>query len=273
MIYNIWLNGNISKFTFFMRVKNLVNESKKMKIKPEMKMFLLVLTQKLNGYYNHSQKHFINKWYLRHRHCKQLQSIAKSLSHLEIKINNEAERSGIERIKETAYIKRLISKYLSKRITSLAKNAKIGFDTWKTIPNIRINKGRAQLLKIMRNKLKINDEGRRETFAAFKSNRVEGRSKKIKFFTKMFAKDMVYLSIFLNNWRSNVRTEKQNTIFKNKSQDTEKIMAIKAISDQLRRKQRQDIQDSIIKFGRTARFLSQRKKFAIKVFINLFNNT
>ena len=161
MIYNIWLNGNTSKFTFFMRIKNLVNESKKMKIKPEMKMFLLVLMQKLNGYYNHSQKHFINKWYVRHRHCKQLQLVARHLAHLELKINNEVERNGIERIKEICYFKRLLSKYLSKRVTSLAKNAKIGFDTWKTIPNIRINKGRAQLLKIMRHKLKINSEGQR----------------------------------------------------------------------------------------------------------------
>ena len=99
MIYNIWLNGNTSKFTFFMRIKNLVNESKKMKIKPEMKMFLLVLMQKLNGYYNHSQKHFISKWYVRHKHCKQLQLIARHLCHLEQKINNEVERNGIERIK------------------------------------------------------------------------------------------------------------------------------------------------------------------------------
>ena len=83
---------------------------------------------------------------------------------------------------------------------------------------------------------------------------------------------MVYLSIFLNNWRSNVRTEKQNTMFKNKSDNAEKMMAIKAISDQLRRKQRKDIRDSVIKFGMTARFLSQRKKFTLKVFNNLINN-
>ena len=114
------------------------------------------------------------------------------------------------------YIKKLISKYLSKRVTNLGKNMKIGFDVWKTIPNIKINKGKLQLLKILRNKLKINDEEHRETFTAFKSNRVEGRAKKIKFLTKMFAKDLVYLSIFLNNWRSGVRTNKQANIFKNR---------------------------------------------------------
>lgn len=31
MVYNIWLNGNISKFTFFMRMKNVIYEGKNKK--------------------------------------------------------------------------------------------------------------------------------------------------------------------------------------------------------------------------------------------------
>lgn len=32
-IYNIWLNGNISKFTFLMRIKNFINDGRKQKIR------------------------------------------------------------------------------------------------------------------------------------------------------------------------------------------------------------------------------------------------
>lgn len=32
MIYNIWLNGSTSKFTFLMRIKNVINNVKKQKI-------------------------------------------------------------------------------------------------------------------------------------------------------------------------------------------------------------------------------------------------
>lgn len=32
MIYNIWLNGSISKFAFLMRIKNCLNENKKQKV-------------------------------------------------------------------------------------------------------------------------------------------------------------------------------------------------------------------------------------------------
>lgn len=42
-IYNIWLQGNTSKFTFFMRLKNMVDGINKQKISKEMKNFVKIL--------------------------------------------------------------------------------------------------------------------------------------------------------------------------------------------------------------------------------------
>lgn len=206
MIYNIWLNGSTSKFTFFMRMKNLINEQKKMKIKPEMKMFLLVMMQKLNGYYNHSQKRVLNKWQSKNKFYKHLILLTKNLSQFENKVNSQMEKDALVEIKDIAYFKKLAAKYLSKRLSNLTNNLKLGFDTWKTIPDIRKNKGRIQLSNLLRNKLKVNNEAQRETFAAFKSNKIEGKAKKSKFLAKYFAKDYLYLSIFMNIWSSGVRT-------------------------------------------------------------------
>ena len=161
MIYNIWLNGNTSKFTFFMRIKNAIHQSKKMKVKPEMKVFLLVFMQKMNGYYNHCQKSFISKWHARHKHCKQLSYVAKSLDYWSNNLNRSLQKESLEAIKHTALYKKYLSKYLSKRITSFSKNVKNGFDTWKTIPNIKKNKGKVMLMKILRERIKANNEGQR----------------------------------------------------------------------------------------------------------------
>ena len=108
MIYNIWLNGSTSKFTFFMRMKNLINEQKKMKIKPEMKMFLLVMMQKLNGYYNHSQKRVLNKWQSKNKFYKHLILLTKNLSQFENKVNSQMEKDALVEIKDIAYFKKLI---------------------------------------------------------------------------------------------------------------------------------------------------------------------
>lgn len=51
MVYNIWLNGSTSKFTFFMRLKNMIYDGRKQKIRQELKVFLMVLMQKMGDYY------------------------------------------------------------------------------------------------------------------------------------------------------------------------------------------------------------------------------
>lgn len=153
MMYNILLNNKTSKFTFFMRVKNCVNESKKMKVKPELKIFLLCMMQRLNGYYNHCQKGFIGKWHQRFKYCKSLLSVAKHLEHLEVAMDSQNERVAIELIRECAVHKTLVRKYMSKRLGNVMRNAKAGFDIWKAIPNIKKTKGRLMLMKILQQKL------------------------------------------------------------------------------------------------------------------------
>ncbi len=71
-IYNIWLTGNTSKFTFFMRLKNLINDNKNYKIKYELKLFLMVFNEKMNKYYNHCQKSVMQKWASNTRRVKKI---------------------------------------------------------------------------------------------------------------------------------------------------------------------------------------------------------
>lgn len=78
-MYNIWMNGNISKFTFFMRLKNMLNEGKRPAVKQGMKIFLIIFMQKMNGYYNTCQKSFIAKWKDRLRYCKRLIAFSQKL--------------------------------------------------------------------------------------------------------------------------------------------------------------------------------------------------
>lgn len=71
-IYNIWLKANVSKFVFFMRMKDCVNESKKHIIKHELKVFLLIFMQNMNKYYDYNQKYFLSQWRLNITRSKKL---------------------------------------------------------------------------------------------------------------------------------------------------------------------------------------------------------
>ena len=71
-VYNIWLTGTTSKFTFFMRLKNLIDENRNYKIKYEMKLFLMVFNQNINKYYNTCQKSIFKKWVDNSRRIKKI---------------------------------------------------------------------------------------------------------------------------------------------------------------------------------------------------------
>lgn len=55
-----------------MRIKNFINDGRKQKIRHELKIFLMVLTQNMGKYYNYCQKGAVAKWLERHRYCKKL---------------------------------------------------------------------------------------------------------------------------------------------------------------------------------------------------------
>jgi len=71
-VYNIWLTGATNKFTFFMRMKNLINENQNYKIKYELKLFLMIFNEKMNKYYNHNQKSILQKWIINTRRIKKI---------------------------------------------------------------------------------------------------------------------------------------------------------------------------------------------------------
>ena len=116
MIYNIWLNGNISKFTFLMRIKNCINDVKKQKIRQELKVFLMVMMQKMNNYYNHCQKGYLTKWLERHRYCKKLNNLILNLTQKINKINNDIQRESLIKINILAKKKKNLELYFKKRI-------------------------------------------------------------------------------------------------------------------------------------------------------------
>ena len=71
-IYNIWLTGPTNKFTFFMRLKNLIQEERNYEIKYECKMFLTILAAKFNKYYSHCQKLVLQKWINKNRNLRKI---------------------------------------------------------------------------------------------------------------------------------------------------------------------------------------------------------
>lgn len=149
MVYNIWLNGSTSKFTFFMRLKNMINDGRKQKIRQELKVFLMVLMQRMGDYYKFCQKGFIGKWLDRHRYCKKLSNLLHELSNKSKKIDTNNLKDAYENIRMAAMKHKFLSSYLRKRMTILRKNCKTGFDVWKAIPNVKKLKGRFHFLNFM----------------------------------------------------------------------------------------------------------------------------
>ena len=118
-----------------------------------MKVFLNVLSQRMNGYYNHCQKGFLNRWRDRFRYCKKLLHFANVLEVKVRKIDHENIRSSYEKVIEYVKNKKCLLRYFNKRITCKQINFKSAFDKWKTIPNIKKSKGQIKLLSFLREKL------------------------------------------------------------------------------------------------------------------------
>lgn len=52
----------------------------------------MVLMQKMNNYYNHSQKGYITKWLNRHRYCRKLNNLLEQLCQKGRKIDYDSTR-------------------------------------------------------------------------------------------------------------------------------------------------------------------------------------
>ena len=75
-----------------MRIKNTINEGRRQKVRQELKYFLMVFMQNINGYYKFCQKGFINKWLEWHRYCKKLMNLINLLAAKTKKIDDNIER-------------------------------------------------------------------------------------------------------------------------------------------------------------------------------------
>lgn len=71
-VYNIWLQGNTNKFTFFMRLKNLVDQINKQKISKELRNFVKVICDRYHKYEEHNKKHMLTKWIENNRRLRKI---------------------------------------------------------------------------------------------------------------------------------------------------------------------------------------------------------
>lgn len=71
-VYNIWLQGNTNKFTFFMRLKNLVDQMSKHKISRELKNFVKVVCEKYHKYEEYKKKTYLTRWIEKNRRLRKI---------------------------------------------------------------------------------------------------------------------------------------------------------------------------------------------------------
>ena len=136
-----------------MRIKNAINDGRKQKVKQELKYFLVVFMQNMNNYYKFCQKGIIAKWLEWHRYCKKLMNLINLLSVKTKKIDDNIQKEAFKSFVETAKKMTYLQAYFRKRIQRMQNNFRSSFDIWKSLPNIKKVKGRAQLLSALRKKL------------------------------------------------------------------------------------------------------------------------
>ena len=136
-----------------MRIKNAINDGRKQKVKQELKYFLVVFMQNMNNYYKFCQKGIIAKWLEWHRYCKKLMNLINLLAVKTKKIDDNIQKEAFKSFVETAKKMTYLQAYFRKRIQRMQNNFRSSFDIWKSLPNIKKVKGRAQLLSALRKKL------------------------------------------------------------------------------------------------------------------------
>ena len=136
-----------------MRIKNAINDGRKQKVKQELKYFLVVFMQNMNNYYKFCQKGIIAKWLEWHRYCKKLMNLINLLSVKTKKIDDNIQKEAFKSFVETAKKMTYLQAYFRKRIQRMQNNFRSSFDIWRSLPNVKKVKGRAQLLSVLRKKL------------------------------------------------------------------------------------------------------------------------
>ena len=136
-----------------MRIKNAINDGRKQKVKQELKYFLVVFMQNMNNYYKFCQKGIIAKWLEWHRYCKKLMNLINLLAVKTKKIDDNIQKEAFKSFVETAKKMTYLQAYFRKRIQRMQNNFRSSFDIWRSLPNVKKVKGRAQLLSVLRKKL------------------------------------------------------------------------------------------------------------------------
>lgn len=144
------------------------------------------------------------------------ESLCLKLGNAGATIDHNMEYNGFEMIKDTAQIKKKLSKYYSLMSQKTFSNIKVSFDKWKIIPNLRKAQGKINLLRYLRNKIAISNAAKDEVFQRFKEDRGIGQTKKIEFLRKVFSKDILYMANYFSRWRQNNKSENFKNILDNK---------------------------------------------------------
>lgn len=184
-----------------MRLKNLINENRNYKIKYELKLFLMVFNEKMNKYYNTSQKSILHKWVTNARRIKKIEKAFQMLSNVQKKtelINRKFAYGKLRLSYEHSITKQ---KFCFKYMTKYVSNVRSLVNNWKILPDVKKSKGQILMRNIFRKVIYQIQETKVQSFSPFKENKIVGRNKKVIMMRRAFNQDFIYLQKFFQMWR------------------------------------------------------------------------
>lgn len=205
-IYNIWLMGSVSKFTAFMRLKNIIDLNKKQKVSRPLKEFLKVLCQRFDHYQSHNQKHFLSQWVRNNRRIRKINQTLGMLDNATLETQQELQHFALQRLVENGRKKKFIHHYLQKYLITHTQKYEAVVDKLKALPKRKKILGKAMLRNILQRVHLKSEESERRVMEIFLKNRQVGHYKKIIFLSKAFARDEAYKQKYLQIWFNTVRS-------------------------------------------------------------------
>ena len=136
-VYNIWLQGNTNKFTFFMRLKNLASQMSKQEVSKELRNLVKVICEKYHKYEDHNKKNILSKWIENNRRLRKIEDMFKLLTTITNDTIASFKKQGIEKIAGHCKRKQVVKQYCNRYMLKYIENIKISLAKWKKINNLK----------------------------------------------------------------------------------------------------------------------------------------
>lgn len=150
-VYNIWLQGNTSKFTVFMRLKNMVDRVHKQQISKEMKHLIKTICEKFQHYESHCSKAILGRWIRNTRAIRKIDHMQASLQAAVSDTQAQFSRSALEAIGAASRRKKAVKQYCSMYIKNYVNNRKLAIERWSKVSSVKKQWARSQLRAVLLN--------------------------------------------------------------------------------------------------------------------------